>query len=81
MLPKIGVKIITYIELILDKTLFFELFLKLRGYRLSLGLSYRASGGLLAGEPGGRAALSITPYMNRAGYCRQRNYYSKFTLL
>jgi hypothetical protein len=44
-------------------------------------LSYWASGGLLAGKPGGRAALSITPYMNRAGYCRQRNYCSKFTLL
>jgi hypothetical protein len=29
----------------------------------------------------GRAVLSITPYMNRAGYCRKRNYYSKFTLL
>jgi hypothetical protein len=42
------------------------------------GLSYWVSGGLLAG---GRVALSITPYMNWAGYCRQRNYYSKFTLL
>jgi hypothetical protein len=30
---------------------------------------------------GRRAALSITPYMNRAGYYRQRNYCSKFTLL
>jgi hypothetical protein len=30
---------------------------------------------------GGRAALSITPYMNWAGYCRQRNYCSKFILL
>jgi hypothetical protein len=34
-----------------------------------------------ANRAGGRAALSITPYMNRAGYCRQRNYCSKFTLL
>jgi hypothetical protein len=32
-------------------------------------------------QAGGRAALSITPYMNRAGHCRQRNYCSKFTLL
>jgi hypothetical protein len=30
---------------------------------------------------GGRAVLSIMPYMNRAGYYRQRNYCSKFTLL
>jgi hypothetical protein len=30
-------------------------------------LSYWAFGGLLAGVLGGRAALSITPYMNRAG--------------
>jgi hypothetical protein len=37
---------------------------------LHTGLSYRASGGLLAGVPGGWAALSITPYMNRAGYYR-----------
>jgi hypothetical protein len=29
----------------------------------------------------GRAALSITPYMNRVGYYRQRNYRSKFILL
>jgi hypothetical protein len=28
------------------------------------------------GRAGGRAALSIMPYMNRAEYCRQRNYYS-----
>jgi transposase InsO family protein len=34
-----------------------------------------------ANRAGRRAALSITPYMNRAGYCRQRNYCSKFTLL
>jgi hypothetical protein len=34
-----------------------------------------------ANRMGGRAALSIMPYMNRAGYCRQRNYCSKFTLL
>jgi hypothetical protein len=34
-----------------------------------------------ANRVGGRAALSITPYMNRVGYCRQRNYCSKFTLL
>jgi hypothetical protein len=34
-----------------------------------------------ANRAGGQAALSITPYMNRAGYCRQRNYCSKFTLL
>jgi hypothetical protein len=33
------------------------------------------------GQVDGRAALSITPYMNRARYCRQRNYCSKFTLL
>jgi hypothetical protein len=33
------------------------------------------------GERTGRAALSITLYMNRTGYCRQRNYCSKFTLL
>jgi hypothetical protein len=55
------------------------------GREVLAGLSYRASGGLLAGIPGGqvgrRAALSITPYMNQAGYCRQRNYCSKFTLL
>jgi hypothetical protein len=48
---------------------------------LSSGLSYQVSGGLLVGDPGRQAALSITSYMNRAGYCRQRNYYSKFTLL
>jgi hypothetical protein len=34
-----------------------------------------------ANRAGERAALSITPYMNWAGYCRQRNYCSKFTLL
>jgi hypothetical protein len=32
------------------------------------GLSYRASGGLLVGEPGGRASGPVH-YMNRAGYC------------
>jgi hypothetical protein len=52
-----------------------------RTHKSGPGLSYPAFGGLLAGEPGGRAALSITPYMNQAGYCRQRNYCSKFTLL
>jgi hypothetical protein len=26
------------------------------------------------GQAGGRAALSITPYMNRSRYCRRRNY-------
>jgi hypothetical protein len=30
---------------------------------------------------GGQAALSIMPYMNWAGYYKQRNYCSKFTLL
>jgi hypothetical protein len=45
---------------------------------LQAGLSYQAPGGLLAG---GRAALSITLYMNGVGYCRQRNYCSKFSLL
>jgi hypothetical protein len=34
-----------------------------------------------ANRAGGRAALSIMPYMNQAGYLRQRNYCSKFTLL
>jgi hypothetical protein len=34
-----------------------------------------------ANRAGRQAALSITPYMNRAGYYRQRNYCSKFTLL
>jgi hypothetical protein len=34
-----------------------------------------------ANRGGGRAVLSITPYMNRAGYYRQKNYCSKFILL
>jgi hypothetical protein len=34
-----------------------------------------------ANRAGRRVALCITPYMNRAGYCRQRIYCSKFTLL
>jgi hypothetical protein len=41
----------------------------------------RRPSGRRTGRVGGRAALSITPYMNRAGYCRQRNYCSKFILL
>jgi hypothetical protein len=44
-------------------------------------LGVRRPFGGRTGRAGGQAALSITPYMNRAGYCRQRNYCSKFTLL